>query len=699
MIFTITAVLTGDLNSATVTEPLLTYGAYGPLKHFAIFPDGKKYLFANNTTAHIVDASSDSIIVSTPKQRSEIVSVAASPDGSKVLTGLVTREITLWDANTGKTIRNFSGHSQQVSSMAFSSDGKRVLTVSMDGKAKLWDIARDSAIVTFSDNVSNRYIESGALSPDGSKLLTSFLAGGLALWDVAADSILMEIDFHAGTDILNKTPVAFSPNGTMALYGYMLCDLTEGTIVRSFEIPGDKVVSSAFSHDGTKALTARDSTAKIWDVATGDLLMTSPKSSVLITSAAYLPDSSKVMICYKDNTINIWDLASGTIIKAYSGHAAQVYAVAFSPDGSMVLTGSGDESAKLWDASTGAFIKTLTFPNKFTDGVSSVAFSPDGSKMLIGSWDRAVKIWDTPDFDSTIQTPPLYTGVFSLDGDKYIHGTTSGAAILRQISSPDYLVTYSDDVAISAVAISPDGKTVLTNGNNNAVYLWDVPSSGAAKRIRIFSGHSRTIKDVVFSPDGSKALSGAGDGAILWDISTGRSLRGIGSTATNSVAFSPDGSMYLTSSANTANLGNTSTGAFLLSFSDHTEAVNAVAFSPDGLKVVTGSSDGTAKLWAIDNITGSVSPKESKPQQGYTPVFSTDNRLVIFSGPSAPLKNTRLVICNAAGRMVAATKSKTPEFSARHKFSLPDHLVNGVYLYRFENNGVVLKAGAFVIGR
>lgn len=173
MFFTITAVMIGDLQSGTVTEPILTYGALGPLKFFAIFPDGKKYLFANKTTAHIVDASSDSIIASTLKQASEIVSVAVSPDGSKVLTGLLAGGATLWDANTGKTIRNFSATSQWVSSVAFSSDGKRVLTISLNGTAKLWDIAKDSAIVTFSDDVSNRNIESGALSPDGSKLLTS----------------------------------------------------------------------------------------------------------------------------------------------------------------------------------------------------------------------------------------------------------------------------------------------------------------------------------------------------------------------------------------------------------------------------------------------------------------------------------------------------------------------------------------------
>src|ERR1700730_997103 len=77
-------------------------------------------------------------------------SVAFSPDGAHVLTGLydtTTRHsdgarvliesrgkpARLWDAATGQELRAFNGHQGTVASVAFSPDGARVLTMTTGG--------------------------------------------------------------------------------------------------------------------------------------------------------------------------------------------------------------------------------------------------------------------------------------------------------------------------------------------------------------------------------------------------------------------------------------------------------------------------------------------------------------------------------------------------------------------------------------
>src|SRR5262249_37804177 len=60
--------------------------------------------------------------------------------------------------------------------------------------------------------------------------------------------------------------------------------------------------------------------------------------------------------------------------------------------------------------------------------------------------------------------------------------------------------------------------------------------------------HSGAVDSVAFSPDGSRVLSGSGDGTIkLWDTATGQLLRTFQSHSysVSSIAFSPDGGRVL----------------------------------------------------------------------------------------------------------------------------------------------------------
>lgn len=72
--------------------------------------------------------------------------------------------------------------------------------------------------------------------------------------------------------------------------------------------------------------------------------------------------------------------------------------------------------------------------------------------------------------------------------------------------------------AVTSVAFSPDGRTVVTGSTSpdRTVRLWDI-STGA--ELRRFVGHSETVWSVAFSPDGHTILTGGGDkSAWLWEV-------------------------------------------------------------------------------------------------------------------------------------------------------------------------------------
>ena len=301
-----------------------------------------------------------------------VTSVAFSPNGRQVLTGSWDGTARVWDAATGKELRQFEGHTGWVLSVAFSPDGRQVLTGSgnpfertSDNTARLWDAATGQELRRFEGHTDP--VTSVAFSPDGRQVLTGSGDKTARLWDAAT-----------------------------------------GKELRRFEGHTDWVVSVAFSPDGRQVLTgsgflgifgeSRDNTARLWDVTTGQEFRRFEGHTEAVWSVAFSPDGRQVLTGSWDKTARLWDVATGQELRRFEGHSAAVWPVVFSPDGRQVLTGAGhfvgvapDNTARLWDVATGQELRRF---EGHTDMVSSVAFRPDGRHILTGSQDGTARLWD-----------------------------------------------------------------------------------------------------------------------------------------------------------------------------------------------------------------------------------------------------------------------------------------------------------------
>ena len=106
------------------------------------------FSFFLTTTSHLY--SRDTITVPLGQYGyGELTITAVSPDGTKMLTGSSDGKTRLWDMETGKVIRTFSGHSAYVTSVAFSPDGSKILTGSYDKTARLWDVATGDSLINY----------------------------------------------------------------------------------------------------------------------------------------------------------------------------------------------------------------------------------------------------------------------------------------------------------------------------------------------------------------------------------------------------------------------------------------------------------------------------------------------------------------------------------------------------------------------
>ncbi len=480
-------------------------------------------------------------------------------------------------------LKILSGHNGWIYSVAYSSDGKYVLTGSQDGTARLWDVQNGREVQRFTGHKGG--VSAAAFSPDGRLVLTGGNDKTARLWEVASGKELRVFTGH--TDGL--TAVAFSPDGLTILTASgddtaRLWDPATGQEIREFNGHTGLVSDAVFSPDGRTILTGSfDNTARLWDAATGQPIRTfipadTGNSNRRVTSVAFSPDGKFVLIGSDDRMAYLWEAATGQGICTFTGHTDTVNDVAFSPDGKYVLTGSEDKTARVWQSNNCQEVRQYV---GHESGVKAVAFSPDGLYVLTGSEDDTARLWAAP------AAAPLRTFNHQSPNFTFFTYTPEGVKV----------VTH---VGVNSVAFSPDGKFVLTGGDDGVARLWDI---GLAKELHAFIGHTQSVTSVVFSPDGKLVLTGSADRtAKLWDAETGQLLHTLAAN-TEGVAtavFSPDGKYLITSGGLFSSIGYVSNSTLLWEVSNgqqvrvfnlgpydtYNDTSSIVAFSPDGNKVV-----------------------------------------------------------------------------------------------------------------
>ena len=228
---------------------------------------------------------------------------------------------------------------------------------------------------------------------------------------------------------------------------------------------------------------------------------------------------------------------------------------------------------------------------------------------------------------------------------------------------------------VNGLAISADGKAVLTAGFDYSVILWDLESERERQRL---DGHDAAVNAVAFLPGGRKAVSASDDQlVILWDLEKGKELRRFQGHQGKVVdlAVSLDGRYAASASWDNSvriwDLEGDAAGAgnapLLL---QHRAPVNAVAFLADRGEVVTGAADSTIRVWNL--ATGALKQQMPAHDFGVSSIaVAADGRHAVSASADETLRYWDLqsgeeiaVLRGHEGAVLAAAISKDGRFAA-----------------------------------
>lgn len=288
------------------------------------------------------------------------------------------------------------------------------------------------------------------------------------------------------------TSLAFSPDDkTLAVgmkNGVQLIDVESKAIQREINTMSGQVRALAYSPDGKLLLVGGYQRASLWNPASGELVRELKGHRAYVTSAVFSPNGQRIATGCEDEAVRVWTLDDEAPLLVVKGNGLPVTGVAWSPDGLQIAISSGDDTRPtrqgrviVCDAATGAVQNEFELHAKAATGV---AFSPDGKYLASSGVDEHVNIYNLAENKPLGfyggHSRPTNAVIFHPDAETAISisgGRAVGKNELRVWefeTGEDLAAVEAHEAKISALALSHDGRTVATGGQDQSVALWNV---------------------------------------------------------------------------------------------------------------------------------------------------------------------------------------------------------------------------------
>jgi WD40 repeat protein len=515
-----------------------------------------------------------------------------SPDGNTIATGSYRGTILLLDAKTGGDQRDLLGHKRGVRALAFSPDGKILASAGSDKTIRLWEPGTASQIRILTGHQDA--VNSVAFSPDGKALASGGWDRTVRLWDVATGK---EVRTFQGCKGQSKESavncVVFSPDGKRLAAGSQGEEFGEGTVVfwdvaTGKELPPLRgytkerhVFSIAFSPDGRHlAVGGFDTSLCLWDPHTGKQVHELGPNCV--TSVRFSPKGETLASGDLSGNIRLWDPTTGKERPLPIGDRYSLQTVAVSPAGKTAATLGEARVIRVWEAATGKHLCQLTAENSSWSSCPSLLFLPDGHTLVEARDNKNLTFWDT----------------------------RTGKQVRKIHHKAGEIVSFTT---------SPDGKRIAVWSwkKDSAIALLEVSTGKALREVEVPHDsrwrNAKIVARIGVAPEANILAASRGRTIQLWKLHTGDKLRSFRASEDEvaALAFSPDGKLLASGEKEewysgshstrwdwTVRVWDASTGKAVLSIAQKRQC-NSITFSPDGRLLAAASKYGSIRIWEV----------------------------------------------------------------------------------------------------
>jgi len=472
----------------------------------AISSDGQTVASIGNGRTFLWEAKTGKLLRELPSNDRRSFDLAFSPDG-KLLATSGSYSVQLWNVATGQMLQRWRNEPDDMPSeataIAFSHDG-RILAMSIKDQVLLHDLSTGKPLRSMRMNEEQR-AQFLAFAADRKSLTVVTDDGTICIWETATGKELRRADiFSAGEDAMH-----LSADGRLlasAVKGQVtLTEVATGKELRT--IPGDRV---RFAPDGKTVATSKDPVkegdpglTRLWEVATGKELGRMPWNLAYYGNALFSRDGKIVLSMERSRT----NLVDG--------------------DGKPLVSKSSSRLCLL-EAATGR--ELVPTPSNVPLTPTELAYSADG-KTLLTVESEVIRSWDIATAQEKGQTPAPERPVSPLGTHVRLYNNhlqpirLCAAATGRQLLQ----VQPAGIAGELGVAISPDGKTLALADRDTPIRLLPLPAGDEVYRLAGEQGPQRPnagMHNQVFYSNDGQLLVHVTPGLIqVLDAATAREVR------------------------------------------------------------------------------------------------------------------------------------------------------------------------------